>query len=174
MISKNTTNIKINSDINSKEIRLLDNNGQMLGIVNIEEGLRIAQEKKLDLIEISPNASPPVCKILDFGKYKYEIRKKEHEAKKKQKTIEIKEVKLRPNIAIGDFNVKLNNTKKFINSGNKVKITLFFKGREIMHEDVGINIMKKFKDLVLDFSNIESDIKKEGKRIFIIIAPKKK
>ncbi|MSO13265.1 Translation initiation factor IF-3 [Rickettsiales endosymbiont of Trichoplax sp. H2] len=146
----------------------------MLGIVNIEEGLRIAQEKKLDLIEISPNASPPVCKILDFGKYKYEIRKKEHEAKKKQKTIEIKEVKLRPNIAIGDFNVKLNNTKKFINSGNKVKITLFFKGREIMHEDVGINIMKKFKDLVLDFSNIESDIKKEGKRIFIIIAPKKK
>ncbi|RST70344.1 translation initiation factor IF-3 [Candidatus Aquarickettsia rohweri] len=174
MISKNTTNIKINSDINSKEIRLLDNNGQMLGIVNIEEGLRLAQEKKLDLIEISPNASPPVCKILDFGKYKYEIRKKEHEAKKKQKTIEIKEVKLRPNIAIGDFNVKLNNTKKFINSGNKVKITLFFKGREIMHEDVGINIMKKFKDLVLDFSNIESDIKKEGKRIFIIIAPKKK
>jgi translation initiation factor IF-3 len=146
----------------------------MLGIVNIEKGLRIAQEKKLDLIEISPNASPPVCKILDFGKYKYEIRKKEHEAKKKQKTIEIKEVKLRPNIAIGDFNVKLNNTKKFINSGNKVKITLFFKGREIMHEDVGINIMKKFKDLVLDFSNIESDIKKEGKRIFIIIAPKKK
>ncbi len=146
----------------------------MLGIVNIEEGLRLAQEKKLDLIEISPNASPPVCKILDFGKYKYEIRKKEHEAKKKQKTIEIKEVKLRPNIAIGDFNVKLNNTKKFINSGNKVKITLFFKGREIMHEDVGINIMKKFKDLVLDFSNIESDIKKEGKRIFIIIAPKKK
>ncbi|WP_276310317.1 translation initiation factor IF-3 [Candidatus Aquarickettsia rohweri] len=160
--------------MNSKEIRLLDNNGQMLGIVNIEEGLRLAQEKKLDLIEISPNASPPVCKILDFGKYKYEIRKKEHEAKKKQKTIEIKEVKLRPNIAIGDFNVKLNNTKKFINSGNKVKITLFFKGREIMHEDVGINIMKKFKDLVLDFSNIESDIKKEGKRIFIIIAPKKK
>jgi len=146
----------------------------MLGIVNIEEGLRLAQEKKLDLIEISPNASPPVCKILDFGKYKYEIRKKEHEAKKKQKTIEIKEVKLRPNIAIGDFNVKLNNTKKFINSGNKVKITLFFKGREIMHEDVGINIMKKFKDLVLDFSNIESDIKKEGKRILIIIAPKKK
>jgi translation initiation factor IF-3 len=145
----------------------------MLGIVKIEEGLKLAKEKKLDLIEISPNASPPVCKILDFGKYKYEIRKKEHEAKKKQKTIEIKEVKLRPNIAIGDFNVKLNNTKKFINSGNKVKITLFFKGREIVHEDVGINIMKKFKDLVLDFSNIESDIKKEGKRIFIIIAPKK-
>ena len=127
----------------------------------------------MDLIEISPNVNPPVCKILDFGKYKYEVRKKKHEAKKKQKTVEIKEIKLRPNIAIGDLNVKLNNTKRFINDGNKVKVILYFKGREIVHEDVGINIMKKFKAQILDFANIETDVKKEGKHIFIIIAPKK-
>ena len=144
----------------------------MLGIVNLDRGLDLAKQKGFDLVEISPNAKPPVCKIMDFGKYKYELRKKEHEAKKKQKTIEIKEVKLRPNIAIGDFNVKLNNTKRFIDDGNKVKITLFYKGREIVHEEVGINIMEKFKAEVLNFAKIEADIKKEGKRIFIIIAPK--
>ena len=144
----------------------------MLGIVKIEEGLNLAKERKLDLVEISANAEPPVCKILDFGKYKYELRKKSHESKKKQKTVEIKEIKLRPNIAIGDFNVKLNNAKRFIGDGNKVKVTLFFKGREIVHEDVGMNVIEKFKAEVLDFAKIELDVKKEGKNISIIIAPK--
>lgn len=144
----------------------------MLGIVKIEEGLDLAKERKLDLVEISANAEPPVCKILDFGKYKYELRKKSHESKKKQKTVEIKEIKLRPNIAIGDFNVKLNNAKRFIGDGNKVKVTLFFKGREIVHEDVGMNVIEKFKGEVLDFAKIELDVKKEGKNISIIIAPK--
>jgi translation initiation factor IF-3 len=144
----------------------------MLGIVKIEEGLDLAKERKLDLVEISANAKPPVCKILDFGKYKYELRKKSHESKKKQKTIEIKEIKLRPNIAIGDFNVKLNNAKRFISDGNKVKVTLFFKGREIVHEDVGMNVIEKFKKEVFDFAKIELDVKKEGKNISIIIAPK--
>jgi translation initiation factor IF-3 len=144
----------------------------MLGIVKIEEGLDLAKERKLDLVEISANAEPPVCKILDFGKYKYELRKKSHESKKKQKTVEIKEIKLRPNIAIGDFNVKLNNAKRFIGDGNKVKVTLFFKGREIVHEDVGMNVIEKFKAEVFDFAKIELDVKKEGKNISIIIAPK--
>jgi len=144
----------------------------MLGIVKIEEGLDLAKERKLDLVEISANAEPPVCKILDFGKYKYELRKKSHESKKKQKTVEIKEIKLRPNIAIGDFNVKLNNAKRFIGDGNKVKVTLFFKGREIVHEDVGMNVIEKFKKEVFDFAKIELDVKKEGKNISIIIAPK--
>ena len=144
----------------------------MLGIVKIEEGLDLAKERKLDLVEISANAEPPVCKILDFGKYKYELRKKSHESKKKQKTVEIKEIKLRPNIAIGDFNVKLNNAKRFIGDGNKVKVTLFFRGREIVHEDVGMNVIEKFKAEVLDFAKIELDVKKEGKNISIIIAPK--
>ena len=140
--------------------------------MKIEEGLDLAKERKLDLVEISANAEPPVCKILDFGKYKYELRKKSHESKKKQKTVEIKEIKLRPNIAIGDFNVKLNNAKRFIGDGNKVKVTLFFKGREIVHEDVGMNVIEKFKAEVFDFAKIELDVKKEGKNISIIIAPK--
>merc|ERR1712013_981043 len=126
----------------------------MLGIVNLAEGLRLAKDKSLDLIEISPHASPPVCKIIDFGKYKYAVEKKKHEAKKKQKITEIKEIKLRPNIAIADFNVKLNNTKRFIYNGDKVKVSLFFKGREILHEHVGINIMKRFKTKILNFATL--------------------
>jgi translation initiation factor IF-3 len=144
----------------------------MLGVVKVEEGINLAKERKLDLVEISANTEPPVCKILDFGKYKYELRKKFHESKKKQKTVEIKEIKLRPNIAVGDFNVKLNNAKRFIGDGNKVKVTLFFKGREIVHEDVGMNIIEKFKAEALNFAKIELDIKKEGKNISIIMAPK--
>ncbi len=144
----------------------------MLGIISIGKSLDLAKQKGYDLVEISPNAAPPVCKIMDFSKYKYELRKKEHEAKKKQKTIEVKEVKLRPNIAVGDFKVKLNNTKRFIDDGNKVKITLFYKGREIMHEEVGMNTIEKFKSEALHFAKIETDIRKEGKRIFIMLVPK--
>lgn len=144
----------------------------MIGVVKIEEGLKLAQKRKLDLVEISANVSPPVCKVLDFGKYKYEIRKKLHNSKKNQKTVEIKEVKLRPNIAIGDFNVKLNSAKKFVNAGNKVKITLFFKGREIVHQEIGMDVIKKFKIQSLGFAKIESDLKKEGKNVSITISPK--
>lgn len=142
--------------------------------MSTQEGLRIAREKALDLIEVSPNARPPVCKILDFGKYKYEQRKKEHEAKKKQKTVEIKEIKLRPNIATGDLKIKVNNAKRFIEDGNKVKVSLFFKGREIMHEDVGRNVLSIFMEYSEQFSVVESEIRKEGKRLFMIIIPKKK
>jgi translation initiation factor IF-3 len=144
----------------------------MIGITDLANGLDLSKEQKLDLVEISANAEPPVCKILDFGKYKYELRKKTHDAKKKQKNVDIKEIKLRPNIAIGDINVKLNNAKRFIDNNNKVKVTLFFKGREITHEEVGINVIEKFKSAVLEFAKIETDIKKEGKQLYIIIAPK--
>ncbi|MFQ3307413.1 MAG: translation initiation factor IF-3 [Candidatus Midichloriaceae bacterium] len=134
--------------------------------------MSLAREQEVDLVEISAKASPPVCKLLDFGKYKYNILKKAQEAKKKQKTVEIKEIKMRPNIAIGDFNVKLNNAKRFISDGNKAKITLFFRGREIMHENIGRDLLEKFKNEALPFSKLESDLKKEGKRVYIIIAPK--
>jgi len=144
----------------------------MLGIISVEKALNIAKKEGYDLVEISPNSTPVVCKIMDFSKYKYQLRKKEQEAKKKQRIIEIKEVKLRPNIAIGDFNIKLNNTKRFISNGNKVKITLFYKGREIVHEKVGMNIIEKFKAKVQEFAKIENDIKKEGKRVFITVVPK--
>jgi translation initiation factor IF-3 len=144
----------------------------MIGVTSLQEGLNLAKQRELDLVEISGNVVPPVCKVLDFGKYKYEITKKAHEAKKKQKVVEVKEIKLRPNIAVGDLNVKLNNAKRFINDGNKVKVTLFFKGREIAHEGVGLNVIEKFKTESLDFAKVESDVKKEGKQLSVIIVPK--
>ena len=144
----------------------------MIGITSLKDGMELAKEQGLDLVEVSASVTPPVCKILDFGKYKYELGKKAHEARKKQKTIEMKEIKLRPNIAIGDFTVKLNNAKRFINDGNKVKISLFFRGREITHEEVGYSVIEKFKNETLNFAKIETNIKKEGKQIFIIITPK--
>ncbi len=151
---------------------MIDHDGAMIGVTSLQEGLNLAKQRELDLVEISGNVVPPVCKVLDFGKYKYEITKKAHEAKKKQKVVEVKEIKLRPNIAVGDLNVKLNNAKRFINDGNKVKVTLFFKGREIAHEGVGLNVIEKFKTESLDFAKVESDVKKEGKQLSVIIVPK--
>ena len=165
-------NIKVNDAITAAQICLIDHNGKMVGVTTLKEGIEFAREQKLDLVELSANVTPPVCKVLDFGKYKYEIRKKTRQARKKQKTIEIKEIKLRPSIAIGDFNTKLNNAKRFINDDNKVKITLFFRGREIAHEEVGFDLLERFKTEVLSFAKIETDIKKEGKQISMIIAPK--
>ena len=144
----------------------------MVGVTSLEEGIELAKEQGLDLVEISAKVTPPVCKLLDFAKYKYEIRKKAKKAKEKQKTVEIKEIKLRPNIAVGDFNVKLNSVKRFINDNNKVKVTLFFRGREITHEEVGFNLLERFKAEVLSFAKVETDIKKEGKQISMIIVPK--
>ena len=143
----------------------------MIGIVDKSKGISLAKEKMLDLVEISPNAKPPVCRILDFGKYKYELTKKAHEAKKRQKVTEIKEVRMRPNIAQGDLDVKINNTKRFIEDGNKVKVSLFFKGREITHSEIGFQIMDKFKNEVSTFAKIEADVRKEGKQVYIIVSP---
>lgn len=153
-------------------MRLIDSDGKMLGVTSVEKALNIAKKQGYDLVEISPNSVPVVCKIMDFGKYKYHLKKKEQEAKKKQKVIEIKEVKLRPNIATGDFDIKLNNTRRFISNKNKVKITLFYKGREIMHEKIGMNIIENFRAKVQQFAKIENDIKKEGKRVFFTASPK--
>ena len=141
--------------------------------MKIQEGLFLAKKQKLDLVEIVSNLKPPVCKILDFEKYKYKYKKQLFTSKKKQRIAEVKEIKFRPNIAVSDFNVKLNNIKKFIRNRNKIKITLFFKGREIMHKDIGMNVMQKIKMEILNFDNkIELDIKKEEKTISMIIIPK--
>lgn len=144
----------------------------MVGTTTVQKGLELAEDANLDLVEISPNASPPVCKIIDYGKYKYTIQKKANEAKKKQKTIELKEIKVRPNIAEGDFLVKLRNIKKFIAEGNKVKTSLSFKGREISHNEVGFSVINKLKIAIEEFAKIESEPKMEGKQIFMIISPK--
>ena len=134
----------INEQIRDKEIRLISENGEQLGIMSAREALKIAQEAELDLVKIAPMAKPPVCKIIDYGKYKYEQTRKEKEARKKQKTVEIKEVRLSPNIDTNDLNTKINNAKKFISKGNKVKVTLRFRGREMAHVQQSKHILDDF------------------------------
>ncbi|AIF81997.1 translation initiation factor IF-3 [endosymbiont of Acanthamoeba sp. UWC8] len=133
--------------------------------------MELARRVGLDLVEISPNAEPPVCKVMDFGKYKYEIQKKAQEAKKKQKVVEIKEIKIRPNIAEGDYGVKLKNARKFIAEGNKVRVSLQFKGREITHNELGFAVIQKFKADMSDVAKVELEPKLEGKQIFLVIIP---
>ena len=166
---KNLT--KINEQIIAKEIRVIDSSGEMLGVMHPKDALRIALQKDLDLVEISPNASPPVCKIMNYGKYKYEVQKKAHEAKKKQKVVGLKELKLRPTIAGGDYGVKVRNAKRFIEDGDKVKISLMFKGREVTHEEVGFEVMERFKQDMQLFAKIEVQPKREGKQIYMIVSP---
>lgn len=143
----------------------------MIGVVLPKQGLELARRVGLDLVEISPNAEPPVCKVMDFGKYKYEIQKKAQEAKKKQKVVEIKEIKIRPNIAEGDYGVKLRNARKFIAEGNKVRVSLQFKGREITHNELGFAVIQKFKADMSDVAKVELEPKLEGKQIFLVIVP---
>ena len=143
----------------------------MIGVVLPKQGLELARRVGLDLVEISPNAEPPVCKVMDFGKYKYEIQKKAQEAKKKQKVVEIKEIKIRPNIAEGDYGVKLRNARKFIAEGNKVRVSLQFKGREITHNELGFAVIQKFKADMSDVAKVELEPKLEGKQIFLVIIP---
>lgn len=143
----------------------------MLGVVGLNEALRIAQDRGLDLVEVSPNAEPPVCKILDFGKFKYEAQKKAHEAKKKQKVIEIKELKIRPNIGPGDYTVKLKSIKSFIEDGNKVKITLKFRGREITHDEIGMQLMQRIMADTAEYAKAEQEPKMDGKQIMMVLIP---
>lgn len=163
---------RVNEKITGSEIRLIGHDGEMIGIVSPSEGLSLANQHGLDLVEISPAAIPPVCKVMDFGKFKYELQKKAHEAKKKQKIVEIKEVKLRPTIADGDYQIKLRNSLKFIKDGNKVKVSLMFRGREITHNEVGFAVMTRFQDDVADLAKVEVAPRLEGRQIFMMLAPK--
>ena len=138
----------INEQIRDKEIRLIGENGEQLGIMSAREAMKLAQEADLDLVKIAPKAQPPVCKIIDYGKYRYELARKEKEAKKKQKTVEVKEVRLSPNIETNDLNTKVNNAKKFISKGNKVKVTLRFRGREMAHVQQSKHILDDFAQML--------------------------
>jgi translation initiation factor IF-3 len=169
-MSKDTP--RCNFEINSPQIRLIDDQGNMVGVITPAQGVKLAQEKGLDLVEISPNAKPPVCKVMNFGKYKYELQKKSQAAKKNQKVVDTKEIKVRPTIAEGDYQVKLRNAKKFLGDGNKVKFLLVFKGREITHNEFGFAVINKFKEDLIDLGRIEVEPKMEGKQIFMIVAPK--
>ncbi len=150
---------------------MIDENGEMMGVVSTAEALQRARLMGVDLVEISPNAVPPVCKILDYGKYCYELQKKSKEAKKKQKKVTTKEVKLSPRIAVGDYNIKLERAKKFISEGDKVRVSLLFKGREITHNDVGYDVMQRFKDDMVDIASVEVEPKMEGRQIFMVLIP---
>lgn len=143
----------------------------MVGVVDIKEALERANLAGLDLVEISPNAEPPVCKILDFGKFKYEAKKRQHEAKKKQKVVVLKEIKLKPNIGSGDFEVKVRKIKEFIADGDKVKISLWFKGREIVHNEIGMRLFTRIRENLGDLVQIEAEPKLEGKQIVMLVAP---
>ncbi len=162
---------RVNDQIRSREVRVINEVGDMLGVMTPQEGIRLAQAAGLDLIEVSPNAEPPVCKILDLGKYKYEQQKKANEARKKQKVIDIKELKLRPTIGGHDFDIKIKQARKFIAEGDKVKFTLRFRGREQSHYDLSMQVMHRAKAELADITKVEQDITSEGRQAIMVLMP---
>lgn len=162
---------KANREIRANQVRLVNENGDMLGIVGIREALELAAKASLDLVEISPNAEPPVCKILDFGKFKYENKKRLQGAKKKQRVVVLKEMKFKPNISQGDYEVKLRKIKDFLKEGDKVKISLWFKGREIIHNDIGMKLFERITLQLENLAKIDSPPKMEGKQIIMLVSP---
>ncbi|WP_252943152.1 translation initiation factor IF-3 [Oceanicola sp. 502str15] len=165
------TGPRVNDRITASEIRLIGHEGQNVGVVTPQRAMELAEQVGLDLVEISPNATPPVCKIMDFGKYKYETQKKEAEARKKQKIIEIKEIKFRPNTDTHDYEVKMRNVFKFLENGDKVKITLRFRGREMAHQDVGRALLQRVAEDIKEIGKIESMPKMEGRQMVMMINP---
>ena len=162
----------MNDEIIADSIRLIDADGEQVGLVPINQGLEMAEESGLDLVEVSPNASPPVCKILDYGKYKYEAQKKANEARKKQKTIDVKEIKMRPGIEEHDYQVKMRSVRKFLDHGDKVKMTIRFRGREMAHQDLGMRVLDRVRDDLEEFVKIEQFPKTEGRLMTMVMAPK--
>ena len=162
---------KANERIKALDVQVIGSDGNNLGVMQLKQAIQQAREKGLDLIEISPNASPPVCKIMDMGKYKYDLQKKANQAKKKQKVVSLKEIKLRPGTEIHDYNFKIKNAKKFINKGDKVKFTVKFKGREMQHTELGKELMNRIIEETKDIAKVESQPKFEGKQMVMIIQP---
>ena len=162
---------KANNRINSPEVQVISSNGENLGIMNTNKAISMAKEEGLDLIEIAPNAKPPVCKIIDMGKYKYDAQKKANKAKKKQKKIELKEIKLRPVTEVHDYNFKLKNAQKFLSKGDKVKFTIRFKGRELQHSNLGHDLMRKIKEDIKLVGKVEMNPKFDGKQMIMVIQP---
>jgi translation initiation factor IF-3 len=163
----------INEQIRDKEVRLIGADGEQLGIVSAREAQKIADEAGLDLVKIAPTAKPPVCKVIDYGKYRYELARKEKDAKKKQKTVELKEIRLSPNIEANDLNTKMNAAKKFLQKGNKVKITLRFRGREMAHMNQSRHILDDFAASLAEIAVVEKAPKVEGRSIGMVLAEKK-
>jgi len=167
------SDLMINEQIRDKEVRLVSENGEQLGIVSSKEALRLAREAELDLVKVAPMAKPPVCKIIDYGKYKYEQTRKEKEARKKQKIIDVKEIRLSPNIDTNDLNTKMNHARKFISNGDKVKVTVRFRGRELAHTATGRVILGQFAEKLSDIAVIDKPAKLEGKNMVMFLSEKR-
>ncbi len=163
---------QLNEEIRDKEVRLIGPDGAQLGIMSSRDARDLAYQKDLDLVKISPNATPPVCKIMDYGKFRFEQIKKEKEAKKNQRVVEIKEVRMSPNIDVADFNVKLKNAQKFLTEGNRVKVTVRFRGREMAHTSIGEELLKKFGESCTEVANVEKNPKLDGRHMSMFLSPK--
>ena len=163
---------QINEEILDKEVRLIGDQGEQLGIMSVDEALRIATERELDLVKIAPGSNPPVCKIMDYGKFRFEQAKKEKEAKKNQRVIEIKEIRMSPGIDTNDFNTKLKNAQKFLNDGDRVKVSVRFRGREMAHTEIGAVLLKDFANLCAEIANMDKAPKLEGRNMSMFLSPK--
>lgn len=162
---------RINHEIDAREVRLIDEEGNMIGVVPLREALMRADDAGLDLVEVSPTARPPVCKILDYGKFKYESQKKANAARKKQKVIEVKEIKMRPSIDDNDYGIKMKKVRTFIDEGDKVKVTMRFRGREMAHQHIAMDLLNKVKEQMADIAKVEQMPRLEGRQMIMVMAP---
>lgn len=162
----------VNAGIRAREVRLISSTGKQLGVKSKREALEIASHENLDLVLVAPKAKPPVAKVMDYGKYRFELQKKQREARKKQKTINVKEVRLSPTIDTNDFNTKMKNARKFLAKGDKVKVSIRFKGRAITHKDIGREVLNQFAKETADVATVESKAKMDGRKMFLMLAPK--
>jgi translation initiation factor IF-3 len=169
-----STVYQINEEIRDKEVRLIGEDGTQLGIMSAEEALKIAYEHELDLVKIAPVSNPPVCKIMDYGKYKFEQAKREKEARKNQHTVEVKEIRMSPSIGENDFNTKLRNGQRFLQDGDRLKVTVRFRGREMAHTNIGEELLKKFADKCSEFGTVDKNPKLEGRFMAMFMSPKTK
>lgn len=165
---------RINGEIRANEVRLIGIDGEQLGMVKVAEALALSEEHEVDLVEIAPNATPPVCRLMDYGKFRYQEQKRQQEARAKQKVVQLKEVKFRPATDEGDYNVKLRNVRRFIEEGDKVKVSLRFRGREMAHQELGMRVLERVRDDVEEICQVESFPRLEGRQMVMVLAPRKK
>ena len=165
---------RINGEINAREVRLIGTDGEIIGVMSGREAMKLAEEADTDLVEISPNATPPVCRLMDYGKFKFQEQKKAAEARAKQKVIQVKEIKFRPGTDENDYQVKMRNIKRFIEDGDKVKITLRFRGREMAHQEIGVRMLERLKSDLIEYGQVEQFPKMEGRQMVMVLAPIRK